>query len=691
MLSAKVKKLIKSSYHNIRDELPNFHPRKEQNYLVAEIAKTLAGEYNRQRRIAVVEAGTGIGKSLAYSLGAIPLALSTGKKVCISTATVALQEQLVNKDLPFFRQTTGLQFDFGLVKGRQRYVCLSKLELLADEQAAPQQSLWHFKPQTEQIKRVKALWQAWRDNSWDGERDSLAEPVDDQLWNEIASDKHSCNRQLASHHSCPFHKSREMIDKLDVLIVNHSLLLADLELGGGKIIPAPDEMYYVLDEAHHLPVTAREFSSASASIHGAIDWLSKLDQTGVKLSQQLKSTAAINPGIALADAVNELVHELKLVGAWLQANPKLLDNDDKRHRFVDGVLPDSLVAQAENCQGASKTALKHLNKLNNLLLEAVKDGELPAYRAEPLLAETGFMLQRMENLNKLWEMLAQPRPKNGPPMVRWIELLEGSRTDYLFNASPIEIGFLLEDLLWSKAIGVTLCSATLLALNSFDSFRFAAGLGVNDGTQYIKLQSPFDFQNNAELCLPTMRHEPSASEFTDELADKLPALLDKQDATLVLFSSYWQMNQVAKRLRDKHKLSLLVQGEASRQALLTLHKDKCDGKQPSILFGTGSFSEGLDLPGHYLTNLVITKLPFAVPTSPVEQAHAEYIKSKGGNPFLVLAVPDASKKLIQACGRLLRNEKDQGRITILDRRLVTKRYGKSLLDSLPPYKLTIEH
>ena len=123
---------------------------------------------------------------------------------------------------------------------------------------------------------------------------------------------------------------------------------------------------------------------------------------------------------------------------------------------------------------------------------------------------------------------------------------------------------------------------------------------------------------------------------------------------------------------------------------LKLHKDKCDNEQPSILFGTNSFAEGLDLPGHYLTNLIITKLPFAVPTSPVEQAHAEYIKSNNGNPFLILTVPDASRKLIQACGRLLRNERDQGTITILDRRLVTKRYGKSLINSLPPYHLTIE-
>ena len=225
---------------------------------------------------------------------------------------------------------------------------------------------------------------------------------------------------------------------------------------------------------------------------------------------------------------------------------------------------------------------------------------------------------------------------------------------------------------------------------SFDNFRKAAGLNTNDGTQYIKLLSPFDFQNNSELIIANIAVEPSDSAFGDELVGEIKRRVVDKMATLVLFSSYRQMNQVAKDLRQQHNLSLLVQGEASRNALLTLHKDKCDNKLPSILFGTSSFSEGLDLPGAYLTNLIITKLPFAVPNSPVEQAHAEYIKSKNGNPFLILTVPDASRKLIQSCGRLLRNEQDQGTITILDRRLVTKRYGKSLINSLPPYKLTIE-
>jgi ATP-dependent DNA helicase DinG len=392
----------------------------------------------------------------------------------------------------------------------------------------------------------------------------------------------------------------------------------------------------------------------------------------------------------LADHSNELASDLKLIAQWLNANSQLFNNNEQRHRFEHGVLPDSLLILVENSLNSSKSGLKQLNKIHQLILESYKDGNISPWQIEPLLVDIGTNLNRMENQAKLWKMLSFKTSAKSAPMVRWIELTDPAKNEYFLRAAPIEVGYFLEDKLWSQAHGAILCSATLLALDSFDSFRKSAGLKNNDGTQYIKLLSPFDFQQNAKLIIPKMVAEPSDSGFGDELVVQIKQRVTDQMATLVLFSSYRQMNQVAKDLRGQHKLSLLVQGEASRNALLALHKDKCDNELPSILFGTSSFSEGLDLPGAYLTNLIITKLPFAVPTSPVEQAHAEYIKSKNGNPFLILTVPDASRKLIQSCGRLLRNEQDQGTITILDRRLVTKRYGQSLINSLPPYKLTIE-
>lgn len=690
MLSADVKTQIRSIYKGIANSLPDFRSRREQNYIVAEISKTLAGEYDKHRRIIVVEAGTGIGKSLAYILGSIPLALASKKKVCIATATVALQEQLLHKDLPFFLQHSELDFTFGLVKGRQRYVCLSKMEMLVGADNGTQMAMWQTKPDNSQIKQLQGLLKQYHEGKWNGERDTLTEQLPDHLWQQIACDKHSCHRQLASHRNCPFHKAREDIDSWDVLIANHSLLFADLELGGGVILPDPEELYYIIDEAHHLPMVARDFSSAQSTLKGAVDWLEKIDKTCSKLQNQIKSNHIISPAQAMQDHITDLTGQLTQIAHFCDTQIHRFDNPESRLRFEHGKLPDALIIQAENLATVSTTALKQFNKMLVLLSEAIKDGEIPKHQAEQLLTETGFMLQRLENMQKLWKMMAKQDNPKGAPMARWIEALTGKQTDYLFSASPIEVGFMLEKLLWDKAAGVVLCSATLRALNNFNHFTHQVGLSINDGSRFLAMDSPFDFEQNATLFLPKMINEPTDEKFTEELAEQILALVDGEMATLVLFASYWQMEKVVDLVQSKIKTGLLIQGTASRQEILKSHKKRCDENEASIIFGTGSFSEGLDLPGDYLTNLIITKLPFAVPTSPVEQAHAEYIKIKGGNPFLQLAIPDASRKLIQSCGRLLRNEQDYGRITILDRRLVTKRYGKSLLDALPPFRRVIE-
>jgi len=690
MLSADVKTQIRTIYKDIASSLPNFRSRREQNYIVAEISKTLAGEYDKQRRIIVVEAGTGIGKSLAYILGTIPLALANKKKVCIATATVALQEQLLHKDLPFFLQHSGLDFTFGLVKGRQRYVCLSKLEMLTASDNTNQMAMWQTKPDQSQVDLMQDLLADFNAKRWNGERDTLTQPLPDHLWQQIACDKHSCHKQLASHRHCPFHKAREDLDSWDVLIANHSLLFADLELGGGVILPEPDELYYVIDEAHHLPVVARDFSSAQTTVRGATDWLDKLNKTTSKLQNQIKSNDIIAPAQAMLDHIAEITGQLNQVAHFCDAQAAQFDNPENRLRFEHGKLPSALHTLAEDLATASNVALKQFNKMVSLLNEAIKDGEIPKHQSEALLSETGFILQRLENLKKLWKMMAKQDNPKGAPMARWIEQLSGKQTDYLFSASPIEVGYMLETLLWEKASGVVLCSATLRALNNFNHFTHQVGLSINDGSRYLALDSPFDFEQNATLFLPKMDTEPTHDNYTDELAKQIIALVEDESASLVLFASYWQMEKVADLVEGKMKTELLIQGTLPRQRILEQHKSRCDAGQPSIIFGTGSFSEGLDLPGDYLTNLIITKLPFAVPTSPVEQAHSEYIKIKGGNPFLQLTIPDASRKLVQSCGRLLRKEQDYGRISILDRRLVTKRYGKSLLDSLPPFRRVIE-
>ena len=707
MLSDKLKTVIRQSYKAIGENLSNFNPRKQQTFLIAEIAKTLAGDYNKDRKIITIEAGTGTGKSLAYSLGAIPLALGRDKKVCISTATVALQEQLVDKDLPFLKKHAGLKFDFALVKGRQRYVCRQKLAQAVTTDSPQAGFTFAEKPKASDIRTLNAMHKALTDGSWHGDIDSWKSPIPHHIWAQVQSDKHSCLKSLVDHNHCPFHKARETMEQAHVLVVNHSLLLADLELGGGRILSSPDETFYIIDEAHHLPKVTRDHSSASVTLRGAIDWLTKLRETGDKMAKLIKSQRAISPALKLSDDCQDLLIEMQKTLTFVdnnasvyfadsqnKSNDSFKNNDEQVYRFDNGIIPKALKNWAEDCNELSKKCLSHLNKLYSALIESVKDGETQMYLAEPVLSEAGFMLQRLENLQSLWHMYAKTDSDKAAPMARWLQKQAphkgNARQDYLICASPIEVGFTLEDKLWSQCEGAVLCSATLLALNSFDHFRFQAGLKNNDGSQYQQVTSPFDYQNNAQLVVAKMDNEPSAIQFTDELIEKLPKYLDQGSASLVLFSSYWQMEKVAQALRDKNNLDIAVQGEHSRQHIIENHKKHCDNKQTSIIFGTQSFSEGLDLPGDYLNNLIITKLPFSVPTSPVEQAQAEYVSAKGGNPFMSLSVPDTSKKLVQACGRLLRNEMDEGVITLMDKRVVTKRYGKQLLDSLPPFERVFE-
>ncbi len=691
MLSDKVKASTRTAYNNLAEAIPNFVRRKEQNYLIAEIAKTFAGSYQPKRRIVVCQAGTGTGKSLAYALGALPLALAEGKKICISTATVALQEQLVNKDLPLLQRHSGLNFKYGLAKGRQRYVCLAKLELLVGESAPDQQALFEAKPADGDVQLLQRLYQTYHEGQWNGELDSVPEPVAEYLWQQIASDKHSCNRQLPSHKQCPFHQSRDHLDSWDVLIINHSLLLADLELGGGVILPDPDSMYYVLDEAHHLPNVARDFSAASTPLKASVEALHKLDKLAHKLAQELASDKASNSASELSSAISAQLEGIQQLQSFCDNNLSLFNNEELRHRFANGVLPEALMVLADNLKKSAADASKMLSRLQQMLMESIKEGDLKSQKSEPMVADVGYALQRLEAQLSTWVMLAKPVPEHGAPQARWIEKLEGKRDDFLVCASPIEIGFMLEDLLWSKAAGVALMSATLMAMGNFEHYRHQVGLRSDDGTRYLDLPSPFNYAENATLFLPSMPCEPTDPHFGEALNQVIPTLLEEQQASLVLFTSYRQMEAVAESLRRFKRLPVLVQGEAPRQELIDQHKARIDAGKPSILFGTSSFSEGMDLPGDYLTNLIITRLPFSVPTSPVDQAHSEYVKAKGGNPFLQLTVPDAAKKLVQACGRLLRNEQDYGRITILDRRLVSKRYGNALLDSLPPYRRHIDY
>ena len=691
MTTSKIQQSIRTSYQNLQSQLDNFVPRRAQNYLVAEIAKTLCGEYHKSTRIIVAEAGTGIGKSLSYLMATIPVALYNNRKVVISTATVALQEQLVNKDLPLYRRLTDREFSFILAKGRQRYCCAEKLASASGVDGG-QLAMFESKPKQKDLEQLALMYKKLAENKWDGDRDSWPTPIDDAIWQSIVSDKHSCNGTMPAHRGCPFQKARSEMDKADVIIANHSLVMADADLGGGVILPEPENTIYVFDEAHHLPHVARDHSSAAASLKGAAAWLERLNQSVTKFANLADEKRVNRFRNELQDSVQQLIPSLSQLATRFDAN----HFEENIYRFENGELPNWLEEESKELKKLSQKGTQAVGKIADLIAERVKDGEIANRLAEPALAELGFYIQRMDNLAAVWQLMAEPQREKGAPLARWLEINPEREGDFVVNVSPLEVGWQLDQQLWSRCVGAVLTSATMRALNSFSFFCRQAGVSekTEDGVRFLALASPFDYANQAELCVPKMKYEPQAPQYTEYLIELLPHLIEDKKANLVLFSSYWQMNQVAQALSTlcvKKGWALQVQGQESRTEILKKHKSLVQRQKTSILFGTGSFSEGLDLPGELLENLIITKIPFGVPTSPVEQAHAEYIENRGGNPFMQITVPEASKKLIQSVGRLLRKERDSGKVIILDRRIVTKRYGKSLLDSLPPFKRVIEY
>jgi len=417
MLTKNIQDSIRNSYHNLQHQLDNFIPRRAQNFLVAEIAKTLSGNYHPSNRISVAEAGTGIGKSLSYLMAAIPVALVNRRKVVVSTATVALQEQLLNKDLPLYRRISDQSFSFILAKGRQRYCCSERLAATCTADDA-QIALFESKPKPQDTALLNELYNALNQGKWDGDRDAWPTPIADHLWAMIVSDKHSCNGSFSAHRHCPFQKARSELDKADVIIANHSLVMADADLGGGVILPAPEETIYVFDEAHHLPTVAREHASAAATLKGAASWLEKLNQSLARFTTLGDEKRAERFAQEAREAMQFLIPALGQLPKQFVAQQFV----EGIYRFEHGELPAWLAEESQALSKAVQKTTQAIGKITDLIAEKVKEGELAARIAEPALGELGFYIQRLENLSQVWQLMAKPNQDKGAPLARWLEI-----------------------------------------------------------------------------------------------------------------------------------------------------------------------------------------------------------------------------------------------------------------------------
>lgn len=702
MLADDVKNTIQSAYRQLLKSR-DLTPRYGQRQMIAEIANTLsvlASDEDSEPPICVIEAGTGTGKTLAYVLAVLPLAKALDYKVIIATATVALQEQVVLKDLPEILEGSDLSFSYSLAKGRGRYLCLSKLDMLLRGSDSMQAMMDLYGEELDDPSDGDhALYEKMLDElsagNWKGDRDDWKDPISDINWKPVTVDNAQCMGPKCSHfRNCCFYQARDSMDKADCIVSNHDLVLSDLALGGGVILPEPGKCIYIFDEAHHLPLKSNNHFASSTRIKASNSWLERSETMLLRLQKDEFIDAGQQKSIQkLISSTREHLDQ-----AWLLLEQTLeslgtVDSYENRaqHAFKLGVVPEEIQAVAAILGNQFARIAADFQGITEDLKDVMEDeGDVKRRQmAEQWFPLIGSQSKRAESNLALWLSYAATDPEGKAPYARWLSFNDNETfSDIGLSSSPVLAADNLQQRLWENCAGAVLTSATLSALGQFTMLQMRAGLPEH--TRYLSILSPFDFAGSASLVVPRMNCEPSDSERHTELIVKaLPQLLDKDAAALMLFSSRRQMLDVMQRLPQDWRELILCQDDYQKSQLLKYHRQRVDKGEGSVIFGLSSFAEGVDLPGKYCTHVLIAKIPFAVPNDPIEMTLSEWIEQKGLNSFMTLAVPDAAFRLVQASGRLLRNENDKGQITLFDERIVNRRYGKTILDSMPPYRREI--
>jgi len=691
-LSAALKAQIAAWYKALQQQIPDFIPRAPQRQMIADVAKTLAGEEGRHLAI---EAPTGVGKTLSYLIPGIAIAREEQKTLVISTANVALQDQIFSKDLPLLKKIIP-DLRFTAAFGRGRYVCPRNLTALASSEAT-QQDLLAFlddeltpnsKEEQQRCAKLKADLDSYR---WDGLRDHTDQNIEDNLWRRLSTDKASClNRNCHYYRECPFFVARREVQEVEVVVANHALVMAAME--SEAVLPEPKNLLLVLDEGHHLPDVARDALEMSAEITAPwyrlqLDLFTKLVATCMEQFRP-KTT----PPLALPERLNAHCEELYELIASLNAILGLYmpAGTEAEHRFAMGELPEEVM---EICLRLAKLT-EMLRGLAELFLNDLseKTGQHDIVRLHRVILQMNRALGMFESQSKLWR-LASMAQASGAPVTKWAtrELVEG-QMHLFFHCVGIRVSDQLEKLLWRSVPHIVVTSATLRSLNSFSRLQEMSGLKEKAGDRFVSLDSPFNHIEQGRLVIPQMRYEPlmeHEEKHIAEMAAYFREQVEKKEhpGMLVLFASNRAMQLFLTFVTDL-RLMLLVQGDQPRYRLVELHRKRIDEGGRSVLVGLQSFAEGLDLKGDYLTQVHIHKIAFPPIDSPVVITEGEWLKSLNRYPFEVQSLPSASFNLIQQVGRLIRSHSCRGEVVIYDRRLLSKGYGKRLLDALPVFPIS---
>jgi ATP-dependent DNA helicase DinG len=642
--------------------------------------------------IGLLEAGTGVGKSLGYLVPALRWAAANGERTVVSTNTINLQEQLVGKDLPFLKGALDDQpVRYVLLKGWRNYLCLWRLENANAAGGLFDAALGR------ELQEVKE----WAARTTDGTLADLATPPRPEVWDEVAAEPDLCGRLKCEHFDkCFLFRARRAAAQADVIVVNHHLLMSDLAVrraqqnwSDAAVLPAYRRL--VIDEAHHVEDAAQSHLGTTVTRRGLVRLLNRLDRRGKGLLTALTMRLASQRDL-LSTA------SLDLVNARLA--PAVYGARDKGGRVFD-ILEAMLKQRDATVMRLTEEFARHpvwaaglRTALDDALGEIalLEDGlrlvrerlEADATRRDavaPLLAEMRGVTRRLEALGDGLRRTLEP-PKEAEPSVRWLEL-RGREANVAATVVPLDLSPILREDLFRRVETAVLTSATLADDNGF---RFlATRLGLDDpalAPMTGVYASPFQYPRQAMLAIPTDIPAPNA-DAAGHLQAVVRIALDVAEASdggiFVLFTSHRDVRLVATDVRARgleRRWPLLVHGDDGRDALLRRFRES--GR--AVLLGTASFWEGIDVPGRALRGLVLAKLPFRVPTEPLTAAHCEEIEKRGGDSFREYMLPNAALRLKQGFGRLIRTGTDQGAVVLCDPRVVTKSYGRGLLAGLPP-------
>lgn len=664
-----------------------------------------------ENTIALIEAGTGTGKSIAYLIPALIFAAKHNERTVISTHTISLQEQLIRKDIPALQKALGINLKVVLAKGMNNYICLRKLSDIEIELP------FLTGDEYEEMSKIKG----WCQSHKEGSRSDMPFKISAQTWDYVGAESTACNHRKCPHYQeCYFFKARREAQEAQLLVVNHHLLFADLKRRAEsdnykEVAILPPYQRIILDEAHHIENVATEHFSQRINRLQLLHILSKLTS-----EKQLKTPGKLhilkenthffyrkNPHQAVKQILLTLTTTLPALKNELQQ--RIHSAFDALAQFVEATQKEMSSSKKLRLL---KEHLSHPTWLEKISFEIkqLKDS-LKDYQQSLYLLEASFksidndklndqtknvrldIVSLASKLDEALQLLTSFCDKGDPPLnrVRWIEnqLLKATLNVHLVDAD-LDISSKLAESLFDKLSTVILCSATMTANRQFDFMRKRIGLTQaliphRKVAEHI-YDSPFDYAKQALLAIPTDLPPPNHPQFNEMAFECIwKAIVASQGQAFVLFTSFAMMQECANALEEKlkaHLYPLFKQGDSPSQELLSKFKTT----KRAVLFGTDSFWEGVDVAGDALRSVIIVKLPFKVPSEPLIQAKAEAIAATGGDPFFDLTVPDAIVKFKQGFGRLIRNRHDRGCIVCLDNRLITKGYGELFLKSLPPCK-----